>query len=455
VLRETDPQTTLWDALLPEEAKRLPAELVAVDGYPDDERFIAPWRVLFDQRLGRPSVPIDTLLRLLSRKHRYGLGAERLCREVSDSIGWRRFCRIGLDRPVPHPTTLVKLVRRGGPATVEQLNGALLEKLGEDKLLGVGNLRVDTTVVEADIDHPPTPICWSRPSASSVGSPGGSRPAAPPAGPGFGTGRGRRGGDASSSPGPCGGGPGRPKGRLIGSPPRSPPRPADPDPGRAGGPGRPPRAARPTQRRPAWAAGRAAGGDDLGGQAAAGPDRPAPWGEPGDRRSAGCLERPGRPPDPQGQAGPADRVRRHGAAGRARTRLHRHPPHPQGQPARRWPAGGGQHRGDRADRPAAGHGGRRPRVRTAANDQALAALGVTRIGLARTGTPGKARLAWERTRAFRRMRNWRVGIQARSSHLKRSFGLRRTRLGRLGGARTWVGLGIFADNLQRMTVVAG
>jgi IS5 family transposase len=34
-------------------------------------------------------------------------------------------------------------------------------------------------------------------------------------------------------------------------------------------------------------------------------------------------------------------------------------------------------------------------------------------------------------------------------------GLRRTRLRRLGGARTWVGLGIFAYNLQRMTVVAG
>jgi hypothetical protein len=39
-------------------------------------------------------------------------------------------------------------------------------------------------------------------------------------------------------------------------------------------------------------------------------------------------------------------------------------------------------------------------------------------------------------------------------HLKRGFGLRRTRLRRLGGARTWVGLGIFAYNLQRMTVVA-
>jgi transposase, IS5 family len=65
VLRETDPQTTLWDALLPEEAKRLPAELQAVDAFLDDERFIEPWRALFDRRLGRPSIPIDTLLRLL------------------------------------------------------------------------------------------------------------------------------------------------------------------------------------------------------------------------------------------------------------------------------------------------------------------------------------------------------------------------------------------------------
>jgi IS5 family transposase len=90
---------------------------------------------------------------------------------------------------------------------------------------------------------------------------------------------------------------------------------------------------------------------------------------------------------------------------------------------------------------------------TAANDQAMEALGVKRIGLQRNGTPGKARLAVERTRRFRRLRNWRVGIEARISHLKRAFGLRRTRLRRLGGARTWVGLGIFAYNLQRLTVI--
>jgi transposase, IS5 family len=154
VLRETDPQTTLWDALLPEEAKRLPAELQAVDAYLDDKRFIAPWRALFSKRLGRPSVPIDTLLRLLYLKHRYGLGYQTLCREVADSISWRRFCRLPLDRPVPHPTTLVKLVRRAGPEVIEQLNAALVVKLAQGRLLRARKLRVDTTVVEADIDHP-------------------------------------------------------------------------------------------------------------------------------------------------------------------------------------------------------------------------------------------------------------------------------------------------------------
>jgi hypothetical protein len=57
VLRESDPQITVWE-LLPEELKRLPAELARVDVYLDNERFIAPFRALFDRRLGRPSVPV-------------------------------------------------------------------------------------------------------------------------------------------------------------------------------------------------------------------------------------------------------------------------------------------------------------------------------------------------------------------------------------------------------------
>ena len=63
-------------------------------------------------------------------------------------------CRIPLDRPVPHPTTLVKLVGRAGPETIAQLNAALVEKLAGGTLLRARKLRVDTTVVEADIDYP-------------------------------------------------------------------------------------------------------------------------------------------------------------------------------------------------------------------------------------------------------------------------------------------------------------
>src|SRR6266704_6257324 len=154
LLRVTTPPLATWDELLPDQAKRLPDELARIDAYLDDERFTAPWHAHFAARLGRPSIPIPTLLRLLYLKHRYQLGYETLCKEVSDSISWRRFCRIPLDQPTPHPTTLSKLVRRCGPDTIAALNTALLAKLAADKLLRARKLRIDTTVVEADIDYP-------------------------------------------------------------------------------------------------------------------------------------------------------------------------------------------------------------------------------------------------------------------------------------------------------------
>jgi IS5 family transposase len=40
---------------------------------------------------------METYLRLMFLKFRYRLGYESLCREVADSITWRRFCRIPLD----------------------------------------------------------------------------------------------------------------------------------------------------------------------------------------------------------------------------------------------------------------------------------------------------------------------------------------------------------------------
>jgi IS5 family transposase len=87
-------------------------------------------------------------------KFRYRLGFESLCREVSDSITWRGFCRIGIDQPVPHPTTLMKLTTRCGSAAVEGLNEALLAKAAEAKVLRCSRVRVDTTVVPSNVSYP-------------------------------------------------------------------------------------------------------------------------------------------------------------------------------------------------------------------------------------------------------------------------------------------------------------
>jgi transposase, IS5 family len=456
VLRESDPQTTIWELLLPEELKRLPAELAQVDAYLDDERFIAPWRMLFDRRLGRPSVPVDTLLRLLYLKHRYQLGYESLCREVSDSIGWRRFCRIPLDRPVPHPTTLVKLVRRAGPEVIEQLNQALLDKLAQDKLLRGRKLRVDTTVVEADIDYPTDAGLL----ADAVGKLGGLVRRVKARGAARQTrfrDRGRAAGRRMRKLGQT-------LRRRSGEAAMAEVQQVTAELARL---------ASQTLRqvRPVWRNARRAlrrrpqdgrlarlvgeleatmthsrrllaqTRQRLQGERVI-PDRLVSLADPDARPIR--KGKPQRPTEFGYTALVAEDER--GFVADHQVHLGNPPDAPQLVPAvkrvvqvtGRVP---GSVAGDR------GFG-------TAANDRELAELGVARIGVQRKGTLSAARAAQERTRWFRRLRNWRIGIEARISHLKRGFGLRRTRMRRLAGARTWVGLGIFPYNLQRMTVVA-
>jgi len=154
VFRTVGDQVSLWEAVLPPELLRLPDELARVDELLDDPVFFTPFVPLFDPRIGRPSTPMETYLRLMFLKFRYRLGYESLCREVADSITWRRFCRIGLDGSVPHPTTLMKLTTRCGSAAVEGLNEALLAKAAEAKLLRTNRIRVDTTVVPANVAYP-------------------------------------------------------------------------------------------------------------------------------------------------------------------------------------------------------------------------------------------------------------------------------------------------------------
>jgi IS5 family transposase len=154
VFRTVSDQVPLWEAVLPPELLKLPDELARVDVLLDDPVFFGPFEPFFDPRIGRPSTPIVTYLRLMFLKFRYRLGYESLCREVGDSFTWRRFCRIQFDGAVPHPTTLMKLTTRCGSTAVDGLNEALLAKAAEAKVLRTNRVRADTTVIPANVSYP-------------------------------------------------------------------------------------------------------------------------------------------------------------------------------------------------------------------------------------------------------------------------------------------------------------
>jgi transposase, IS5 family len=154
VFRTVNDQPTLWDSILPSELLVLPVELGRVDALLDDAVFFAPFAEFFDARFGRPSIPVETYLRLMFLKFRYRLGYESLCREVADSISWQRFCRIPFGTRVPHPTTLMKITTRCGDGAVAGLNEALLAKAAASKLLRTDKVRADTTVIPAAVAYP-------------------------------------------------------------------------------------------------------------------------------------------------------------------------------------------------------------------------------------------------------------------------------------------------------------
>jgi IS5 family transposase len=154
VLRTVSDQPTLWESVIPECLMGLPGDLAEIDALLDDPRFFEPFRAFFDPTHGRPSIPMETYLRMMFLKYRYRLGFEPLCGEVADSLAWRRFCRVPLGSRVPHPTTLMKITSRCGTDAIDGLNDALLAKAHEDKLIRLDKVRADTTVVEANVAYP-------------------------------------------------------------------------------------------------------------------------------------------------------------------------------------------------------------------------------------------------------------------------------------------------------------
>ncbi len=461
-----------WESLLPPALLRLPQELARVDALLDDPAFFAPFAPYFHPVLGRPSTPVECYLRLMFLKYRYRLGFETLCAEVSDSISWRRFCRIPLGATVPHPTTLMKLTTRCGSAAVGGLNEALLAKAAGQKLLRAARVRADTTVIPANVAYPTDSGLLAR-AVRRIAATGRRVQAAGGATRTRVRDRSRAAGRrahaiavklssrAAQARDEKQAAVARATGELAGLAEC-----AAAEAGRLLA-----NARRALRRADAKAAALAAAGlrDPVAGRRRGRLRRAvsdlAQLLEVARQVAAQARQRlAGAMPD-----GATRRVSLHDGDARpiAKGRLGR--PVEFGYKAQVTDNDDTVEQGNPADgpqlAPAIGRvikrTGKKPRTVTADRgygekpvEDDLRALGVRHVAIPRKGKPGKARQAAERRPAFRRAVKWRTGCEGRISTLKRQYGWDRTRLDGTEGARTWTGYGILAHNLVKISTLA-
>jgi transposase, IS5 family len=148
---------SLFDGLLPVEVRELPEDLAALDRLLAEPRLLGPIEQAWERAArghGRPTIPMTSFVRLMVIKQRTGWGYETLVREVSDSLHLRRFCLLPLTARVPDESTVRKLVRRLGPEVVAELTRVVIGTAQRETRFVGRAVRIDSTVVEADIRYP-------------------------------------------------------------------------------------------------------------------------------------------------------------------------------------------------------------------------------------------------------------------------------------------------------------
>jgi IS5 family transposase len=161
---DAGPVEVLWDEVLPIEARLLPTDLAVIDRVLDDPAVLAPVAAVWQREAqergrstaghGRPTIPMQTYVRLMVVKQRSGWGYERLVQEVADSLHLRRFCRISLAERVADESTIRKLTRRLGPDVVGEMTRVVIVKGVHETRFRARAVRIDSTVVEADVRYP-------------------------------------------------------------------------------------------------------------------------------------------------------------------------------------------------------------------------------------------------------------------------------------------------------------
>jgi len=99
---------------------------------------------------GRPGTTAEVTLRMLLLKHMRGWSFEDVTREVRANLVYREFTGIGGGK-VPDDKTMGRLARQLGSAAIETLHQRMVAIAVEKKVVEGRRMRVDTTVVETNI----------------------------------------------------------------------------------------------------------------------------------------------------------------------------------------------------------------------------------------------------------------------------------------------------------------
>jgi IS5 family transposase len=146
-------------ALVPRLGLRFDPQLEHLDRLLDDDELLDLVRAAMARRSprsrsrGRPSTPVEVVLRMLVVMRLYGWSYEEAEYFVNDSLVLRQFCRVYLEK-VPDDTVLIRWANTIGPETLQALNDRVVQLARSLKVTRGRKLRVDTTAVETDIHYP-------------------------------------------------------------------------------------------------------------------------------------------------------------------------------------------------------------------------------------------------------------------------------------------------------------
>lgn len=108
-----------------------------------------------DSERGRPGMTAEQVLRALVIKQMNRFSYDELAFHLEDSVAYRTFCRIGFADQPPKKSALQQNIKALRPETLEHINRALIAYAEAEAIERGRKIRCDSTVVEANI-HDPT-----------------------------------------------------------------------------------------------------------------------------------------------------------------------------------------------------------------------------------------------------------------------------------------------------------